>query len=83
MRRAVAAAMAASGPTTETASGTFKASPEFLVGDRVGRELLELLREFGLTPASRSAVAPIVTTVADQWAEFLGDHPIAGHTKLS
>jgi P27 family predicted phage terminase small subunit len=83
--RAVVSAMAESGPTTETGSGTFKASPESIAADRLGRQLLAWLREFGLTPASRHSVTPIVDVVADPLGEFLSrrDDPVAKFIKLS
>ena len=78
-----------SGPATETASGSFKPSPELLAADRHGAALLKWLREFGLTPASRSGVSPIIDIARDPLGEFLatnpglGSDPIAGKIKLS
>jgi P27 family predicted phage terminase small subunit len=69
--RTVMAAMAESGPATETGSGGFKLSPESIAADRLGKQLLGWLREFGLTPASRHAVVPIVDINWDPLGEFL------------
>src|SRR5262245_7638109 len=73
--RAVVSAMAESGPATETGSGGFKPSPESIAADRLGKQLLAWLREFGLTPASRHGVAPIVDVATDPLAEFLDRRP--------
>ena len=87
--RAAAAALKESGPATETASGSFKPSPELVAVDRHGAALLRWLREFGLTPASRSSVAPIVGVTRDALSDFLARNPaldsdpVAARIKLS
>jgi P27 family predicted phage terminase small subunit len=73
LRRAATAAMAESGPATETASGGFKPSPEFVAADRLGKQLLGYLREFGLTPSSRRSATPIVDISRDPLDGFLSN----------
>ena len=70
-----------SGPSVKTSAGGTKPSPALQGVDGACRRLLMLLKEFGLTPASRSGVTPIVG-VADEVRtldEFLGARPaVAG-----
>jgi P27 family predicted phage terminase small subunit len=83
-RRAVTA-LGKDGVATSTGVGSFKLSPELNAFEKLGKLLLTLLRESGLTPASRRTVAPIVDLARepDPWAELIGTDPIAGHIKLS
>ena len=69
--RAASQALAVSGPAIETENGSFKPSPELVAADRHGAALLRWIREFGLTPLSRGAVAPIVGTLRDDFDDFL------------
>jgi P27 family predicted phage terminase small subunit len=69
--RSAAAALAKDGPAVETSIGGFKPSPELQAVDRLGRLLLSLLREFGLTPSSRAGVGPIVDLARDDLGVFL------------
>jgi P27 family predicted phage terminase small subunit len=69
--RAAAEELARSGPAVATQLGGFKPSPEMQAADRLGRLLLALLREFGLTPSSRHGVAPIVDLARDSLGQFL------------
>jgi P27 family predicted phage terminase small subunit len=86
--RVAVAAETEAGATTQTAAGGYKQSPESLAANQAGKMLVTWLREFGLTPASRHAVAPIVG-IADDLDEFLlgrpgpSRDPIAGIIKLS
>ena len=73
--RSAAAALAKDGPAVETSTGGFKPSSELQAVDRHGKQLVALLREFGLTPASRQGVAPIVDVTSDPLDQFLSTHP--------
>jgi P27 family predicted phage terminase small subunit len=66
-----AAGLAKDGPSVETQIGGFKPSPELQAVDRLGRLLLSLLREFGLTPSSRHGVPAIVDLARDDLGVFL------------
>jgi P27 family predicted phage terminase small subunit len=82
-RRAVTA-LGEDGVATQTGSGSFKVSPELNACDKLGKLLLTLLKECGLTLASRTAVRPIVDIARDQdpWAELIDADPIAAHIRL-
>jgi P27 family predicted phage terminase small subunit len=80
--RRVAATLTADGVAVETATGSFKPSPELAACDRLGRLLLSLLGEFGLTPRSRPGVVPIVSIGADPLDEFLSADPIASKIRI-
>src|SRR4051794_35080329 len=58
--RSAGAELAKVGAATETATGAPKQSPEVLAANQLGKMLVTWFREFGLPPASRHAVAPIV-----------------------
>lgn len=73
--RSAAEALAKDGPAVETGSGGFKPSPELQAVDRHGKQLVALLREFGLTPASRHGVPPIVDVARDDLNTFLANRP--------
>jgi P27 family predicted phage terminase small subunit len=77
--RVAVAAETEAGSATETASGGFKQSPESLAANQLGKLLLTWLREFGLTPASRHAVAPVVGIGHDDMDEFLQSRVRRGH----
>jgi P27 family predicted phage terminase small subunit len=76
--RRAAEGLVRDGPSVATSTGGFKPSPELQAVDRIGKQLLALLREFGMTPSSRHGVAPIVDVSRDPLAEFLDGRPGAG-----
>jgi P27 family predicted phage terminase small subunit len=86
--RTAIAAEAKVGAVTETATGGFKQSPESLAANQLGKLLITMLREFGLTPASRHHVAPIIDIARDDLGVFLGeemtkfDGPLASKIRL-
>ena len=87
--RSAAEALAKEGPAVETGSGGFKPSPELQAADRHRKQPLSWLREFGLTPASRHTVPPIVDVAKDSLEAFLEtnhgrrDDPLADLIRLS
>lgn len=77
--RKAAEALARDGAATRTIAGGTKPSAELQAVDRLGKQLLGLLREFGLSPASRHMATPIVSIDRDPLDELLeGRRAVAG-----
>jgi P27 family predicted phage terminase small subunit len=64
--RAAADELRKTSVAAETEAGMPKQSPETLAVNQLAGRLLVWLREFGLTPASRDRVEPVVSVASDE-----------------
>jgi P27 family predicted phage terminase small subunit len=66
------------GMTTLTEKGDERPHPAVRIAFQCERQILQLLVEFGMTPASRSKVSAILPTVDDPLATYLGERQVRG-----